>query len=555
MVGWYDPQQLLLTGLQTVLSSWFGRRADFRLLEALTPPQRTCDYTKESVLWIDYISDLGDGFNATYAMAKILAREELAVGEGGEIERLPRGRVLVMGGDEVYPTPSRAAYEARLVMPYRCALPAGATKAPIDLFAIPGNHDWYDGLGSFMDLFCHGKTIGAYATPQSRSYFALHIAEGWWLFGVDIQLASDIDNPQKDYFLSLGIKAGDRIILCTPEPDWIYGNIYDGKNNLGLLESLLAGKGAKIVLKIAGDLHHYRRHVLVSDRGVHLVTAGGGGAFLHPTHTHDVSTIRIGEPGKERMFSVAKEYPDRSTSFWLSFQNLLFPIWNPWFGLVTAFQYTILSWVMPVPPLGKVSGLAALERSGAVALVELAQFPSSLVWVVVILLGFVAFTDTQRNLFKWVGGVSHGLAHLVAAFLVAALCRHLFHDVAAEGPIIERAVLSLGSFVGGYWVGGLLMGVYLLIAVNLFKRHGNEAFSSLKIEGYKNFLRMRLDDQGLTVWALGLRRVPSARDWEWAGDADGRGSFRLKAGIAEPEPEIIDRFFIPASGSGGASAR
>ena len=49
------------------------------------------------------------------------------------------------------------------------------------------------GLGSFVNLFCHGRSIGAYRTPQSRSYFALRLPGNWWLVGVDSQLHADLD--------------------------------------------------------------------------------------------------------------------------------------------------------------------------------------------------------------------------------------------------------------------------------------------------------------------------------------------------------------------------
>jgi hypothetical protein len=53
----------------------------------------------------------------------------------------------------------------------------------------------------------------------------------------------------------------------------------------------------------------------------------------------------------------------------------------------------------------------------------------------------------------------------------------------------------------------------LLISINVFSRHDNEAFSSLAIQDYKQFLRMKLDEDGtLTVFPVGIRRVP--RRWK-----------------------------------------
>jgi hypothetical protein len=553
MVGWYDPRQLARTALETMLSSLFGQRADYRLLEALrepAPPPH--DYTKHDAIWIDYVSDLGDGFNSTYSVARVLAKESLTAGAGPQEEQLPRGRVLVMGGDEVYPTPSHAAYEERLVRPYAAALGAQDTSDPLDLYAIPGNHDWYDGLGAFMNLFCHGRGIGAWKTPQQRSYFALRLAHGYWLLGVDLQLESDVDNPQIEYFLRLPIQPGDQVILCTSEPDWIYGNIYDTRRNLCSLETRLQEeKGATIVLQLAGDLHHYRRHTLVGEGGqkgdVHLVTAGGGGAFLHPTHTHDVDEIKVGKGGKTATYALNKEteYPTRAVSRGLGVWNLAFAFKNPWFGVATGGVYTILSWVMPTSKLDPGALSESVPRMVWSGVENVSGAPAGLVWVVGILLAFVSFTDTPNLVYKWLAGLLHGSVHLAAALCISALTTHL---LAREGMnlVLQRFVGSTMTFTGGYFIGATIMGIYLVISVCLLRRHGNEAFSALKIEGYKNFLRMRIDEDGLSVWAFGLDKVPSNASWEWKESKDRRGRYEPTIKAPKLEPRVIDHFLIPA---------
>ncbi len=551
MVGWYDPRQLALTGFQTMLSALFAERADYRLIEALHAPPPPHDYRGKEEIWIDYVSDLGDGFNSTYSVARVLAKESLPAGKEDE---LPRGSVLVMGGDEVYPTPSHAAYQERLVRPYAAALGEDDTEDLLELYAVPGNHDWYDGLGSFMNLFCHGSRIGAWQTPQKRSYFALQLAHGFWLLGVDLQLQSDVDNPQIDYFLGLEIKGGDRVILCTPEPDWIYGNIYEGKKNLSVLKTRLQEeKGAVIVLQLAGDLHHYRRHTLVGPDGKkgdkHLVTAGGGGAFLHPTHTHDVDTLKVGKPGSLCTYELNKEteYPTRARSRRLGALNVAFVFKNPWFGVATGAVYTILSWVMPtgtlgVGPLGET--IPALLWSG---IESVTGAPAGLVWVVGTLLSFVAFTDTRRPLYRWLAGLLHGSIHLAAALAISATTLHLLEESKSKGMnlVLHRFISSVMTFVGGYFIGATIMGIYLVISVCLFRRHGNEAFSSLKIEGYKNFLRMRINAKGLSVWALGLEQVPSHAGWEWKTGEDGRSRYEPTSRAPRLEPKVIDHFVIP----------
>ena len=166
-------------------------------------------------VWIDYVSDVGDGFDATATVAWMLAQEQLVV-DGGT--PLPRGSVLVLGGDQVYPFASLEEYENRMLGPYRAMLPHTDAPHPL-MLAIPGNHDWYDGLTAFMRVFAQarpeptaaaharglddaepgapaptaGRWIGGWLTAQRRSYFAVQVRPGWWLWGLDIQLDTYID--------------------------------------------------------------------------------------------------------------------------------------------------------------------------------------------------------------------------------------------------------------------------------------------------------------------------------------------------------------------------
>jgi hypothetical protein len=51
----------------------------------------------------------------------------------------------------------------------------------------------------------------------------------------------------------------------------------------------------------------------------------------------------------------------------------------------------------------------------------------------------------------------------------------------------------------------MIMGVYLLISLNLFRQHQNEAFSALRIKNYKNFLRIHIKADGsLEVYPVGV---------------------------------------------------
>ena len=67
---------------------------------------------------------------------------------------LPRGRFLLLGGDEVYPSASREAYEQRFVRVYEAAAYADRPPSPdrSPLMRCLATPDWYDGLASFMGL-------------------------------------------------------------------------------------------------------------------------------------------------------------------------------------------------------------------------------------------------------------------------------------------------------------------------------------------------------------------------------------------------------------------
>lgn len=57
----------------------------------------------------------------------------------------------------------------------------------------------------------------------------------------------------------------------------------------------------------------------------------------------------------------------------------------------------------------------------------------------------------------------------------------------------------------------LVFGLYLLLALNhsRLRLHANGAFASLRIRDYKNFLRIRIDASGLSVYPIGIRKVPT----------------------------------------------
>ena len=99
--------------------------------------------------------------------------------------------------------------------------------------------------------------------------------------------------------------------------------------------------------------------------------------------------------------------------------------------------------------------------------------------------------------------------------------------------------------VGGALVGALIWGIYLLVSLNVFGRHANEAFSALRIADYKNFLRLRIGADGqLSIYPVGMDRVPRWKRW---GLPARRGSApRLIEGPITAVPERRRRV-VPAT--------
>ncbi len=538
MVGWYDPPLLLRTESEVIVSTLFGGHSDYRLIEALAAGEHgfhdcTIRYAegesgqyltdergryvrdeaggRRDELWIDYVADTGDGWDSTYHVAYHLAQEKLAVaGVGGAgAYQTERGDVLIFGGDQVYPSASRRGYKQRLVEPYRTALRYSASPSP-EVFAIPGNHDWYDSLVSFTRLFCARRWFNGWRAPQRRSYFAVRLPHNWWLLGIDVQLKSDLDGAQIEYFQHVARQMGDgdRIMLCTAEPHWLqtkalqkYGPEYN-ESNLAFLENNVLGK--RVSLFLAGDLHYYRRHE--SADGVQKIVSGGGGAFLHPTHAQDMSRLRGG-------FVEKIAFPDTATSRRLSWRNLLFLYYNPKFGVLTGAVYVLTSWAL-MADVGRY-GLSETGKAVGTALRFALPQAGAVFWILFILVGFVAFTYTKSRVYQWAAGLVHGCAHLLAVFLVgwgATYFTVTTLGLEFRSPL-QLLVAAALIFAGGWIAGSCLAGVFLLVSLNVFGQLEDSAFSSLRIEDWKNFLRIHIDREGrLTVFPVGIRRVP--RRWK-----------------------------------------
>ncbi|MEU6857811.1 metallophosphoesterase [Glycomyces sp. NPDC046736] len=512
-VRWLSPRTLLDTSMRFGLARVFGGYVDKREIIG-GRPQETFAHTETGELWLDYVADVGDGFNATYSIAHLLAQDHVEVpdGKGGTLH-LPRGSVLVMGGDEVYPAGDWLEYERRMKGPYEAANPGN----PVALYAIPGNHDWFDGLTAFARQFTEGRTIGGYRTFQKRSYFALELPHRWWLFAVDAQFDTHLDQNQIEYFRKAAerMRPGDQVILCVPQPSWLWTEedprSFDRIDHF--IRDVVAARGARVPLILTGDRHHYAHYAEV-DGSRHLVTAGGGGAYLSPTHTlpDDLTAPKrsIPEPdARERQYRLTQTYPSKAKS--LSYALGIFGR-LPWLNKGFVALMSVVSLIATV---------SILEGTGTFVAVA-----------AVLLAAGVAFAhpgEGSRTARHYMLGGVHGAAQVALAWAGAQVIRSL--------PNVEfwtyLAYLPVAGLVGTW-----LVGLYLVVA-NRLGVNANELFAGMSVIDQKCFLRIRIDASGATVYPIGLDRA--GRHWK-ADPQGGETDSWIKP--AEPlRPRLIEPGF------------
>lgn len=300
-------------------------------------------YRSQEEFWFDYLADSGDGQKAVYSIAYLcmsdlaLKRQpqvgdpvqfipqpdrEMLEAEGAVF--LPRGTFLLVGGDTSYHIADYANLADRFQNPFCwAALDLFGNKATSVmssryslLFGIPGNHDYYDALDGFNRQFRRpalGRglpknwrrppllVLPTFRRLQEASYVALRLPFDWWLWGMDTE-EGEIDYRQEDFFTDIQKEyEPKRLIVATPEPTTVFGKFATEEENqsktfkaLGLERPFLKnaeplGEG-KCRLDLSGDVHHYARHFSPPQEAKEAsnyasVVSGGGGAFLHPSHT------------------------------------------------------------------------------------------------------------------------------------------------------------------------------------------------------------------------------------------------------------------------------
>lgn len=546
-VAWYAPPVLWAAVRKLLAARQFAEQLDRR--DTFAPDLQPLDLRESAAgdgcFWFDFVSDTGDGGDATFAVAQALLAPDLrgtqATDENGR--PLPEGQLLVLGGDLAYPGSGRLDYQYRFIEPFEQAQAwarGDASGSDKLLLAIPQNHDWAVSCSAFCRYFVShhsGAVIGA-RTPQRQTWFAARLPQGWWLLGLDFALEADIDRNQYESFLALlqqGLGEGSEVVLVYPEPYWTRPLGDDAPigypKRYQRLEARLLAAGARIRLRLAGDLHHYAHDQLRLEDGsdTHLVVAGHGGAFTHATHTVETRRPRHYRHRREGNTPELAQHleiglaSDAAEAALPAFEaGLRYPrpartrraAWTAWTGL---FRFRSSGWGRSLkerlvelwesnlgllPLLGGLIGVLTWFAYGIHPdpLTTLVPSPTAVLPALAVLAACTAAIWEPLAPWRSAGvGLAHGAAQLAAAFALTVACFGAFHPVLAWPLFVAAA--------GG--VSALLLGGALAVACGVLNLASNACSGLLASEQHKGFLRFRIDAGGaLTVFVLGLDRVP-----------------------------------------------
>jgi len=246
------------------------------------------------------IGDTGEGDASQHAL-----RDQLLTVAGQEDLRF-----VVISSDVVYPNGSMIDYETNFWLPFK-----GVTKP---VYAIPGNHDWYDALEAFNVTFLEpdaaraamrarveaelrlsstttariesllaeaGRLRGEYGVPtgfQRGPFFEVQ-SDRFALVAIDTGIVKRIDAAQWAWLEAALERARGKFIMAVVGHPF-YAKAFDmasGNEPFARLKRLLVDHGVTVMM--AGDTHdleHYVEPPRASTPALHYFVNGGGGAYL-----------------------------------------------------------------------------------------------------------------------------------------------------------------------------------------------------------------------------------------------------------------------------------
>ena len=220
---------------------------------------------RQGDFWLDYVADIGDGWNPTYAIADAIARPELEVEHTAAVK--PRAPATCWYSVATRSIPYPVAQRIRRA--HRDALRASRSRAGRVPRCLPfratttGTTAWWR-----FHAPSAGRSAALPAARRARraAISRCRLPANWWLLAIDLQLGADLDEPQVQYFQKVAARMDDaaRLIFCVPEPRWILEDAYPSHtsyeelSSTRFLEEKVFRRKARVFL--TGDLHFYKRH-------------------------------------------------------------------------------------------------------------------------------------------------------------------------------------------------------------------------------------------------------------------------------------------------------
>jgi hypothetical protein len=344
-VRWLFGRDLLVSMRSIALYSAFGDELDHRDWMETELDDLSDMPCEEGGFWFDYVADTGDGQLSMYNTASLLLsdlyvdadQDSVSITPQADGQRLPRGRFVFFGGDTAYHVADTATLEKHLCTPFAWALFDKQGSQPLAAetryaFGVPGNHDYYDSLIGFNRLFrAPGSPhlpLADYKRRQRASFVALRLPFDYLFLGLDSQQGK-LDRRQRQFMRRCLVKHGrERLIVATPEPTTVFESTERSAtrafDDLRLARPFADKSPAfpepdQLHLDLSGDVHHYARYADPAHPNYASVVAGGGSAFVHPTHTSHYDAEKPWPP------RAAKLYPDPEASRKLITSRLLCP--------------------------------------------------------------------------------------------------------------------------------------------------------------------------------------------------------------------------------------
>ncbi len=207
-------------------------------------------------------------------------------------------------------------------------------------------------------------------------------------------------------------------------------------------------------------------------------------------------------------------YPTRGQSRRLSFLNLLFLPKNLDFCVTLGLIYWAAALLLLAfrgygqPAVGETFVQQLISRVWSIG-----PTPVFLGVAAAFCFALIGYADVEKRLKKIVGGV-HALLHIV---LVLAASAAVSVVVAPVKNSFWRYSLffQFGNRHAGCWRNwGVIGGLYLLFCSVWLDGHANDAFSAMRLDSYRHFLRMKIEGSKLTIFPIGIDRSPDRSVWK-----------------------------------------